>query len=129
MTESAKRFIQTYDNYIEDSEWEKLLEESYEVAALRNRVVQEVVEILEKGLDIDLYEIQSKLFLNKFKAAIEARHPGTHFRTDAGAIKIKSWLLSSFWTNLYGLSLDDAIGVLIDNFDVEETPDEGTLLW
>lgn len=131
MLDTTRSFINAYSDYIEDSDWEKLLNAAHDEACIKNRYVFELVRILEDTLDINLFEIQYKCFLDKFKYMLRAGHPpkGKGYYNDYGAIKLSVWLQSPWWTNLYGLNIPEAIGVLIDNFNVEETPDEGTLLW
>ena len=130
MQKNVKDFILACESEIENEDWDEMLRFAHEDALLKNMYLDTVILILESTLDIDLYPNQSRAFIGKFKEVLKAGHPDKRYRNQYGAIKLKSWLLSPFWTNLYGLTLDDAINVLIDNnYNIEETPDEGTLLW
>lgn len=131
MLDTTRSFINAYSDYIDEGDWEKLLKAAHDEACIKNRYVFELVRILEDTFEINLFNIQCKCFLDKFKDMIKRGYPqkGRGYYNDYGAIKLSVWLQSPSWTNLYGLNIPEAIGVLIDNYNVEETPDEGTLLW
>ena len=131
MKQKIKDFIVTCESEIDNNNWDELLRFAHEDALLNNQDLDTVILILESTLDIDLYQYQCDAFLRKLKDVIAAGNPAqsSGYRNMYGAIKLRSWLLGPYWRNLYGLSLDDAINVCVDNFNVEETPDEGTLMW
>lgn len=133
MQERVKRFFNTerYQLLIEDEDWTNLFVLMHDEAMLENRYVQEIVEVLTTALEVDLEEYQEKAFVNKMKELLSAGYPlNQGYINVYKGIRLRPWLQSREWTNLYGLSLDDAINALIEaDYNIEETPDMGTLLW
>lgn len=120
-----------YETLIDEEDWATLFEVMHEESLLSNRYVQEIVTILQDGLDINLKREQEQAFVAKMKAMLAAGYPlNRSYINVYNGIRLRSWLTSREWTNLYGMSLDDAINALIEaGYNIEETPDMGTLMW
>ena len=133
MTDRVKLFFNTqrYQGLIDNEYWGTLLNVMHDEAMLENSSCTEIINVLEDGLGVDLRKEQEYALVTKLKALLAAGYPiNSLYKNVYGGIRIRSWLLSREWTNLYGLSLDDAINTLIEaNYNIEETPDMGTLLW
>lgn len=120
-----------YRRYINNEEWRELFHALHDIAMVNNRYVTELKEIIEDGLGIDISQGQHTAFLEKMKSVLAAGFPNNPlYKTLYKGIRLRPWLQSREWTNIYGLSLDDAINILIEaDYNIEETPDMGTILW
>lgn len=95
-----------------------------------NRDMRSLKNTLEEALEIDLTDVLTECFIEKFKEiGLPTRTSG--YWKDEDTVKIQGYLQSTYYfLNLFGFNLPEALNILIEaEYNIDTDPEYGWVLY